>query len=407
MIDQAVLEHFTVSRLAPDELDLRVDRIQKASPERQDLGGRDAGREADYHKSLAALREAEGALGLAPARLARLLTQALAIEGGTLPIGARPGVYRIEAPPSWKALIDDTLRIKKGDLEGGLPKVTFDAAALEVVEHGRRVFRPRPDTVLLRLGHPVMRRAQGVLRRRMWDDGGGRGLSRWTVRQGGLPDGVSLALIVYGLVTATNVLREIVHAEVLPLAFAAEGPDLRPMDPKPTQTLARTEGDSLSDAQLATLVPKLQSLWLNHMNPIEDALRALSRSQTSAMEVLLTASLKEETAREREKFVARKKELQAQRLPKAVEKLRKETEEMERRLVQSPMLFQEMQETEERRLRERQWEVHRTQQDQLLDYLKHEEARIIDEVLPKRFSLARLDVQPVAIEYRLAGGASR
>jgi hypothetical protein len=45
VIDQAVLEHFTVSPLAPDELDLRVDRIQKASPERQDLGGRDAGRE--------------------------------------------------------------------------------------------------------------------------------------------------------------------------------------------------------------------------------------------------------------------------------------------------------------------------------------------------------------------------
>jgi hypothetical protein len=324
------------------------------------------------------------------------------MEGGILRVAAGPGVYRIDARPSWKALIDDTLRIRKGELEGGLPKVTFDAAVLEVVEHGRRVFRPRPDTVLLRLGHPVMRRALGILRRRMWDDEGSRGLSRWTVRQGGVPDGVNLALIVYGLVTATNVLRETVHAEVLPLAFAAEGPDLRPMDAELAKALARTEGDPLSDAQLATPVPKLQSLWLKHVNVVEEALRALSHAQTAATEAALAAALKEETAREREKFTARKKELQAQRLPRAIEKLRKETEEMERRLVQSPMLFQEMQETEERRLRELQWEVHRAQQDQLMAYLDREEERTLTQVLPKRFALARVDCQPVAVEYRIA-----
>ena len=59
-----------------------------------------------------------------------------------------------------------------------------------------------------------------------------------------------------------------------------------------------------------------------------------------------------------------------------------------------------MQEDEERRLREIQWEVHRAQQDQLLTYLGREEERVLTRVLPRRFALARLDVQPVAVEYR-------
>ncbi len=66
-----------------------------------------------------------------------------------------------------------------------------------------------------------------------------------------------------------------------------------------------------------------------------------------------------------------------------------------------------MQEEEERRLREIQWEVHRAQQDQLLTYLEREEERVLARVLPRRFALARLDVQPVAVEYRLASEGVR
>jgi hypothetical protein len=407
VIDQAVLEHCTGNRLAPGELDLRVKRIQEVSPERLDLGGRDAGREAAYQQAMAGLKDAEGALGLSPLALARLLAQALMLEGGSLnPTGDR-GSYRVQAPPSWKALIDDTLRIRKGELQGGMPKVTFDAAALEVVEDGRRVFRARPDTVLLRLGHPVMRRALGVLRRRMWDEGGRSELSRWTVREGGVPKGERLALIIHVLLTATNTLREIIHAQVIPLAFAASGSDLRPLDPEEATKLSRAEGRALPEAALLAIIPELRSQWLDHRERVEEALSALRLTRTTAIQGSLVTALKEEASREREKFTARRKELQSRRLPKAIEKLQQEVEQAERRLIQSPMLFREMQEEEERRLRELQWEVHRTQQDQLLKYLDREEKRVIEQVLPKRFTLARLDIQPVAVEYRLADGGPR
>ena len=404
VIDQAVLEHFTGGRLGPEELDLRIGRILQVSPERQDLGARDAGREDAYRQAMAGLREIEASLGLSPAGLARLLRQALAMDEGQLVETGEPGVYRIQAPMSWKALVDDTLRIRKGDLKGSLPKVTFDAARLETVEHGRRVFRPRKDTVLLRLGHPVMRRALGALRRRMWEDGGRGGLTRWTVRSGALPDGVQAAVFVHVLLTATNALRETAHAEVIPLGFAITGGALRPMDADQGHELSFADGRALSEGRLAGLVPEFQSSWLDQRERVEEALIALQRGRTAEIADRLATTLKEETAREREKFAARKKELQNQRLPKAIEKLRQAVERDEQRLIQSPFLFREMQEAEEKRIRELQWEVHRTHQDQLLTYLDREETRILSKVLPARHRLARVDVQPVAVEYRLAPG---
>ena len=49
----------------------------------------------------------------------------------------------------------------------------------------------------------------------------------------------------------------------------------------------------------------------------------------------------------------------------------------------------------------------RAQQDQLLTYLQREEERVLTKVLPRRFALARLDVQPVAVEYRFLPEAGK
>jgi len=176
------------------------------------------------------------------------------------------------------------------------------------------------------------------------------------------------------------------------------------MDADQGHELSFADGRALSEGRLAGLVPEFQSSWLDQRERVEEALIALQRGRTAEIADQLATTLKEETAREREKFAARKKELQNQRLPKAIEKLRQAVERDEQRLIQSPFLFREMQEAEEKRLRELQWEVHRTHQDQLLTYLDREETRILSKVLPARHRLARVDVQPVAVEYRLAPG---
>jgi hypothetical protein len=233
----------------------------------------------------------------------------------------------------------------------------------------------------------------------MWDDGGG-GLTRWTVVEGGLPDGVTTLLLVHVLLTATNPLREVAHAEVVPLAFDVRGADLVAVD---STNVPPCDGHPVPEGRLATLLPDLRTRWLDHREIVEGSMATLRQERSRTLGERLAALLKEEMAREREKFAARKKELQSRRLPKAIERLRQEAERTEERLVQSPLLFREMQEEEERRLREIQWEVHRAQQDQLLTYLEREEERVLTKVLPRRFALTRLDVQPVAVEYRVSG----
>lgn len=218
--------------------------------------------------------------------------------------------------------------------------------------------------------------------------------------EGDLPHGVTRLLLVHVLLTATNPLREVAHAEVVPLAFDVRGADLVPLD---STKVPFREGRPLVEGRLATLLPDLRVHWLDQREIVEESLATLRQERTRMLEKRLAVLLKEETAREREKFAARKKELQSRRLPKAIERLRQEADQTEQRLVQSPLLFREMQEEEERRLREIQWEVHRAQQDQLLTYLEREEGRVLTGVLPRRFALARLDVQPVAVEYRVSG----
>ena len=213
-----------------------------------------------------------------------------------------------------------------------------------------------------------------------------------------------MLLLVHVLLTATNPLREVAHAEVVPLAFDVRGADLLALD---SETVPPGEGHPVAEGRLVTILPDLRARWIEHREVVEAALATLRQEQTRALEQRLAVIRKEELAREREKFAARKKELQSRRLPKALEQLRQDAERTEQRLIQSPLLFREMQEAEERRLREIQWEVHRAQQDQLLTYLEREEERVLTRVLPRRFALARLDVQPVAVEYRLSGGGVR
>ena len=79
----------------------------------------------------------------------------------------------------------------------------------------RRLFRERPDVRLLRLAHPLMRRAASTLHRRLWQPGGD--LRRFTI--GAAPGLEEPVLIVPAVLTIADELREY-HAELLELAFA-------------------------------------------------------------------------------------------------------------------------------------------------------------------------------------------
>ncbi len=112
--------------------------------------------------------------------------------------------------PGWKDTIDETIR-KRGNqgVLGPIPKLTFSPKPFMVPSGERTVFRPRPDTVMLHLAHPLMQRATGRLTRHRFP--GPNAVSRWSVRHGDIPAGCEALILLHLEELAVNQLRETFH----------------------------------------------------------------------------------------------------------------------------------------------------------------------------------------------------
>jgi hypothetical protein len=195
------------------------------------------------------------------------------------------------------------------------------------------------------------------------------------------------------------------HAELLTLGFRAETGALVPLDDDATGEIVRASRAPLSPEAVSDLLGRVRLDWPEHRDELARVIAARRAELEVAFRAHLAAQLGAEIGTEREKFRARRKELASQRQPRALERLRREADAAERALTLSPYLFAEMQEAEERRLREIQWEIHRTQLDQLAELLDREEARVIDGLLPRRYAVASVDLQPIAVEYGMPAEA--
>ena len=88
----------------------------------------------------------------------------------------------------WSDTIDDTVRRSAtGGGLGPVPYLAFSADPFIQQIGGRPIFRPRVDTLMVHLGHPLMGKAINWLSRRRFP--GPQAVSRWTVRYGDIPRG--------------------------------------------------------------------------------------------------------------------------------------------------------------------------------------------------------------------------
>src|ERR1039458_2720209 len=119
-------------------------------------------------------------------------------------------------PPRWQSLIDDTLRLeRKGAGIGSLPAIVFDPTFFLDASRGRAVFRAKPDTVLLHLGHPVFHHALSTLARLRFPGSGRKQhyptASGWPSRPGDVPKDVDPLFLLTVKDLAINELREPFH----------------------------------------------------------------------------------------------------------------------------------------------------------------------------------------------------
>jgi hypothetical protein len=404
VIDSALEQYFTggLSRTAFDAL---VEEKRQETHEEDDLKERDSGGRFQIEKAYDRLKATQLELKLTSDHVRQLLERAVSFEKGRLvPDAGDPHVYRFATvPPSWKQLVKETLRQERAGVTGNAGMV-FDPAYFDV----HTAYQHNNTRVLIRLGHPLMQRALAVLRRALWEDEQGERVSRWTVRGCTLPHGAPPLLILYLLVEVTNEFHEIAHQEVLLLPRRFRDDRLSELDAHLWREVQPLRRYPLTGQELGQWIEKIRHHWPAHEQQILSLVRQKREELQQLYAGLMDQRLQEEEKEERRVFDERLKELERYQNPHEIERIRRQEEKLNKELQQleNPSLFADIEmERMERRtqLEQQRQELYYQQAYSHLALMKQlverERERILQKVLPKRYALAAVDVQPLALEY--------
>ncbi|MGB6864668.1 MAG: hypothetical protein WBE11_03185, partial [Candidatus Aminicenantaceae bacterium] len=392
VFDEALerLSSFQGNSVSDEELDRRITDIRSTAFDREDITTCDGGQALDYRETMKKFEDTSERLKLSPKTLGHLFVQGMLLAGGKVDEVA-PQIFRIVSiPPEYKQLIDDTLVITRGPLQGALPKVTFDTAVLEKVINGRKIYRTKLDTILLRLNHPLMKRLLGQFERHMWGENTEK-VTRWTVIKN--PQIKDTVIEVSCLYQVVNSLREIFHSDIITLHYQMNHGSLKNVD------YSFSQEEPLSALELFNSRSRLADIWLDYSAQLKDLIQKFKERESKAITELALNSLAKALEQEKAAFDNRKKHLRSQKGIRALEKARNDIERQETRLRQGTLFYEE-EEARERQLREKRWELeaHENRIDAMLEYVQREEKRMLNHIIPSRYTLNHIDLQPIAIK---------
>ena len=390
IFDRALDQRFAGAPIDASEVDRRLAITLEHAAQRIDLAV-DGDPIATRAGAVAGqvLADTAVAMRLSPDALERLLAQAIALDRGGLE-DAGGGTRRLNPPATWARLVDTSLRRRSAG--GPIPLLVFDPAALMQASGGRSVFRERPDRVLVRLGHPLMKRATSTLRRCLWEPDSR--LRRFTIAAG---DIARPTLLVPALLQLTNGLREPLHAELVEIAVALDAPAIQIEVPRWDDCTA------LEDADLAAWVEHLEDRWDEVVTDLAAMFDAARQAYAKRTEALLPIARKRAITYQRELFAARLRELDADRGEKGRQKLRRDLEREVASLAQMTFDPAEEMEREERARRARdilegeQYRRIEARRRRLRERVRRERDALLDDVLPRRYTLARSTLTPAAV----------
>jgi len=302
--------------------------------------------------------------------------------------------------PDWKDTVDETIRKQTptGTL-GPIPRLSFSVKPFLVNIAGRQVFRPRVDTLMLHLGHPLVKKATGALTRRRFPGPGS--VSRWTVRYTQGPLEADALILLHLEEIGVNELRETFHHWIQTVRL----PMLNNQLGKP---LSHVPAANLRDAQPCTNPESIEQAR-NLLSDLEPDLQELVRHLRSD----LTAKLKHqlvkdgETARKEEdrRYQSRQGEVSTLIAENTLAKLEREIGQLKQQRSQGLLFeFQSFFDELEKSIEVKQEELERRRQhyEEVREQLARERERITKVVLPRRFTLqGEAQVFPVALEIRL------
>ena len=407
VIDQSVIEHFTRREIDADELDKRLDIAGESKQDSEDTEMRDTGSDKDYRDAVNRLKATEKALGLTNQSLADLLQTAIRFEGGAMQKSDDGITYRITTiPPGWKTLVEQSLTLRKGDLQSGIPKIVFDPSYFETVENDRLIFRPKPDTALIRLGHPIMKRALAVTQRMLWDNLDGNqasSLSRWTITQSSSLKKSKVLVVLSCLLEVSNELRETVHQEVLSIPILLATEDIEILGDDDWKELEDVPRPQIEDEALPEAIAKVRSAWAKSEHSVEEFIKKRKKELVGEFRIRFQKRLKEELKFTKADYDVRIKDLE-KRDAEWLERQKKAFDKQMAKLSQRE-LFAQDDIGKEIAMKELEWETFNRENEQLLNLLREERELMIDKIIPQRYTMANLEFWPIGVEFIVGGGS--
>lgn len=385
VIDSGVQRRFWGGDIEQSTLEDRVERVRGDNPAKDDLEEVDAPTQEEFLEAKQRFQQASREYDLTPESIRNVVDSYLELHNADLQQN-RNG-YRITGA---RGRLKDFLTRNLADAQESMPELVFDPQSFINEVNGREIYRPKKGARLIRIGHPLVETSMSYFRRAIWgqeDD-----INRWTL-VGYDPDmGREAYVEFHYLLTARNQLQEVVHADVGSWWFH--------VTPEP-EGLSRAENPpqvdnerTLDESTMTDWWDKLRPAFVDidpTVQPLEDTLRQETRAELETR--LETAG---ENAREQleEEFEQRMTELEQDLTDQRKERLREElaeAEEQAKQLTFDPEEnVQRQRRVEElrRQLSEEDMQVWEENQRLMRERLERENERFLEEVLPKRYTLA-------------------
>lgn len=411
VLDAAVTQHFLGEKKAAKGLLETVEGKVAASASRADMQSADRGSREVLERTRRQLKGMERLMGWTPDRVRRVLERAVRAKGSVAAVGHRPGHFTFQEPKGWEELVKSSLL----DDRGNRPYLVFDPATFEQHINGLRTFRNEPDAVLLRLGHPVLRRAVHEILGRVHEDA----THRWSLGAAELPAGVEAVLVLHAELRAQNDLRENLHHEIVSIPFQWAGDRLLPLEAREWEPYATRTLQPLPHDRAAAFHTRLNQVWTRLAPTLHEALKHLEEDHQTLLAARAKVWKTELAAEGKAQFEARLKEITDQLSEKGIRRMEEKILADQKQLLaarqQGQSMFEDMElERQEQLLtlendlvakeqrvaflEQRKAELHA-----LRDQLQLAQDRWLNKILPRRYAIAPggLSVLPLAFEVRV------
>ena len=390
------------AELVQSDLDRQIEAARgAASVEADNSTGYESNGDSEHTENLAALARE---IDLDPRSQCSTLETAMSIHAGRPQLSDPDELdrYKILNPglAGWNYTIDEAVRrTATGSGLGPVPYLAFSATPFIDHSSGRPIFRPRVDTMMVHLGHPLMGKALSSLTRRLFPQTPDA-VSRWTVRVADLPKGLDALVLLHLEELGVNQLRETFHHWIrtiqLPIRKGQLGEALAHVP-----AISFRGADKSSDPEILKKAKYL-------LDDVEPDLQGLVKTMRSELTKKLLAQLEMDGKAAREVETERYKSRQGEvstliaentlaKLEREIGKLR--VERAQGRLFESKHALDDL----ERSIETKQQELERRKQhyEEVREQLTKERDRILNRVIPKRYAMeGEAQVFPVAVEIR-------